>query len=209
MEAIRIRMSADGWNVVAAVYASLRLPLHRHAETVSRLAGSMVGGGGGEVAMVGHSLGGLIALAARGMSGRDGWRPGPTCLVGSPVNGSAFARNVLRLPFAAAIAPSCVASLRSGIPMDGMDGHDIAVVAGGKGGTGYNRFMSDDNDGVVSVSETRVGGMETRFHLVRASHVALASDDRTIAAVSDFLGDGRFVPTSPPPEPWNDAAHAA
>jgi hypothetical protein len=69
---------------------------------------------------------------------------------------------------------------------------EIAVIAGGNGGAGYNPFLDGDNDGVVTVSETRLPGMETDFLMLRSMHARLPLQRDAMAATVRFLDTGRL-----------------
>ncbi len=70
---------------------------------------------------------------------------------------------------------------------------EFGVIAGGTGAsTGMNPFIPGDDDGTVSVEETRLSGM-TDFIQVRGQHSTLLFQRRVIANVFSFLEDGRFL----------------
>lgn len=188
-------LSAAGWNVANVGYPTLRASFDGHAETVSRVAKAMADAGDGEVSLVGHSLGGLVARAAAARAGRDGWRAGRIVLVGSPARGAALAAVLDELGplrfLAGDCGLACTPERASAVPVPPCRG--IAVVAGGNGGRGYNPALRGDNDGVVSVSETRLPVGETSFLLVPALHTPLARHPATLAAAARFLETGRLA----------------
>jgi hypothetical protein len=79
---------------------------------------------------------------------------------------------------------------------------EIAVIAGDNGKRGYNPFMVGDNDGLVTVAETRQPGMETDFVLVRSTHAMLPLDGDVVTAKIRFLDTGPLgAPGVPAPQP--------
>jgi pimeloyl-ACP methyl ester carboxylesterase len=69
----------------------------------------------------------------------------------------------------------------------------FGVIAGGTGAsTGINPFIPGDDDGTVSVEETRLSGMSD-FIQVRGQHSTLLFQRRVMANVLSFLQDGRFL----------------
>ncbi len=183
----------NGWAVANTGYPSLRAPIARHAESASRVARSLADGGAETVSFFGHSLGGLVARAAMARAAADGWRPGRLLLVGSPAQGSAIARLAVRSRALRALGGECVDAVTpagaGAIPLPVCQ--DTMIIAGGTGGRGYNPLLRGDNDGVVTVDETRLPGHEADFLLVRALHTSLPSRPETIAAALRFLDAGR------------------
>ena len=142
------------------------------------------------VAIVGHSLGGLIALEAL--------RQAPdlpvtrvVCL-GSPLRGSVAARGL------AGRAWTMPALGRSGrLLQDGFEGWDgkpeIGVVAGNVPhglGRWFARF-DGDSDGTVAVDETRLRGLADHC-VVASSHSGLVFSAEAARQAVHFLKHGRF-----------------
>jgi pimeloyl-ACP methyl ester carboxylesterase len=180
-----------GWAVANVGYPSLRRPIDHHAAAVRRIALALQQDGAGTIALVGHSLGGLIARSAAACAAADGWPLGRIVLIGSPAGGSAIAEALkdfapyrliagdsgqVLTPFEAAKVPVPTA--------------EIAIIAGGNGGRGFNPFLHGDNDGVVTVAETRLAGAEADFLLLPAIHTTLPMRPAAIAATLSFLQTG-------------------
>jgi len=192
MWALDRALTQAGWVVANVGYPSLRRPLGHHATSVSRIARALHRDGAGTVALVGHSLGGLVARAAAAHAGQDGWPLGRMVLIGSPARGSAIADRLKRFaPFrliqgGVAVTPAEAAK----VPVPATE---IAIIAGGNGGRGYNPFLRGDNDGVVTVAETRLPGAETDFLLLPFGHTTLPLRRATVAVTLKFLETGRLA----------------
>ncbi|WP_419895928.1 esterase/lipase family protein [Roseomonas sp. USHLN139] len=188
-------LADHGFAVANLGYASLRQPLAAHARAASSAARALSEDGAAEVAFVGHSLGGLVARAAMARAAEDGWRAGRLLLLGSPARGAGIARAVAALPPYRALTGECGQAVTPAgaarVPVPECRG--IGVVAGGTGGRGYNPLLPGDNDGIVTVAETRLPEREEGFALVRARHTPLAASDGAIRAALGFLELGRLA----------------
>ncbi|WP_184410846.1 alpha/beta fold hydrolase [Xanthomonas translucens] len=144
----------------------------------------------GSVALVGHSLGGLIALHAL--------RQAPqlpvtrvVCL-GSPLAGSAVAQALLRRGLGVALGRS------AGLLQHGLghwDGHAAVGMVAGSVALGLgNRIaaLGPESDGTVALAETRVPGLHDHC-LVRASHSGLLFSPLAARQTAAFLRHGRFA----------------
>jgi pimeloyl-ACP methyl ester carboxylesterase len=187
-------LEAAGWAVACLSYPSTHCPLQTHAEAASKAARALAEDGANEIAFVGHSMGGLVARAAVSRAGADGWRPGRLVLIGSPARGSSLARSLRRLPGYRQLLGPCGDDVTpegaARVPMPAV--RDVAVIAGGTGGAGFNPLLEGDNDFTVTVAETRLPGVETDFLLVRSLHRWLAAHRQSISATLAFLSTGRI-----------------
>ncbi len=207
---------ADGWVVANVGYPSLRRPLENHADAVRGVALAMHADGAREVALVGHSLGGLVARAAAVGAMADGRPLGRIVLLGSPAQGSIVAHALKDFAPFRIIAGDCGQAVTPPravkVPVPATE---IAVIAGGNGSAGFNPFLDGDNDGVVTVAETRLPGMETDFSLLRSLHARLPLRREAVAATVRFLDTGRLgwppvnfpQPSAGEPRPWRARAH--
>ena len=207
---------AAGWVVANVGYPSLRRPLDHHADTVRGIARALHADGAREIALVGHSLGGLVARAAATGAAADGWPLGRIVLLGSPAQGSTVAQVLKDFAPFRMIAGDCgqaVTPLRAA--MVPVPATEIGVIAGGNGGAGYNPFLNGDNGGLVTVAETRRPGMETDFLMLRSLHSRLPLQRDAVAATVRFLDTGRLggppvkipQPSARKPRPWQARAH--
>jgi pimeloyl-ACP methyl ester carboxylesterase len=202
MRRLEQALLAAGWVVANVGYPSLRRPLGHHADAVRGIAGALHADGTREVALVGHSLGGLVARTAAAQAARDGWRLGRMVLIGSPAQGSVVAGALKDFAPFRIIAGDCgqavtpLRAVRVSVPAT-----EIAVIAGGNGKRGYNPFL-DGHNGLITVAETRLPGMETDFLLVRSMHATLPLHRDIVTATIRFLDTGRLAtPDVSAPEP--------
>lgn len=140
--------------------------------------------------VVGHSLGGLLALeAVRRLSDLPVRRV--VCL-GSPLCGSATARAL-----AAASWQRRLLGRSAGLLVEGVapwrDAVEVGLVAGTRP-RGVGRWVADlgaDSDGTVAYAETDLPGLAARCR-VPASHAGLLWSAPAAGQVVAFLRDGRF-----------------
>lgn len=146
---------------------------------------------GRSVSIIGHSLGGLVALEALR---REPTLPVPrlVCL-GSPVCGSGAARALGRRSWLAPALGRSGALLQRGC--DAWSGPtEIGMVAGNvRRGMGqfFARFEGD-SDGTVAVAETRLEGLQDHC-VVASSHSGLVFSEEAAAQAAHFLHHGRFM----------------
>ena len=143
------------------------------------------------VHLVGHSLGGLVALEALRQSPS---LPVPrlVCL-GSPLCGSDAARALVRRGWPAPWLGRSASLLQRGCdPWPGQT--EIGMVAGNvpRGlGRLFARF-DGDSDGTVAVAETRLEGLKDHC-LVASSHSGLVFSQQAADQAAHFLRHGRFA----------------
>lgn len=182
------RLVAAGFAARTFDYPSVR---GGPAAAVARLAAS-IAAAGRPVHLVGHSLGGLVAL--------DVVRRHPelpvrrvVCL-GSPLAGSgAAARGAARWPGFSALLGESHALIAAGIGRwEGAA--EVGVVAGSLGwgaGRVLGRF-DGPSDGTVALAETRIPGLADHC-IVHASHTGLLFSATAAMQTVAFLRDGRFL----------------
>jgi len=188
MQRLDAALQENGWATANIGYSSRLLPLEAHAATASAIARTLAEDGAHEITFIGHSLGGLISRATQARAAQDGWQPGPLIAIGSPARGAAFVERYLApIPFCKTAIGACHPVLipNTAVPPPATD--RVLIIAGGNGDRGYNPLIAGDNDWLVAVSETRLPGYETAFHLVPAMHRALPGRPETIAETIKFL----------------------
>lgn len=142
------------------------------------------------VHVVGHSLGGLVAVAAA--CSETALPPGRIVCIGSPLAGSAVARRLDRLPLGTLATGRSHALLCEGLaaarPL-----REVGIIAGTRA-LGIGRLLSrfdGPGDGTVAVSETRVPWLTD--HCVHpATHTGLLVSREVADTVDRFLRHGRF-----------------
>jgi pimeloyl-ACP methyl ester carboxylesterase len=146
---------------------------------------------GEPVNLVGHSLGGLIALEALR---REPSLPVPRLVcIGSPLSGSRTAAALAARAWLAPVLGRSRALLQRGCqPWTGPT--EIGMVAGNVP-RGVGRLLAcleGDSDGTVAVSETRLPGLRDHC-VVPASHSGLVLSREAAAQTACFLRQGRFA----------------
>jgi hypothetical protein len=68
---------------------------------------------------------------------------------------------------------------------------DFAVIAGGRGGNGFNPLIPGDDDGIVSVASTRLSGAAD-FLQVSSLHLRLLKSPEAINSAVRFLKTGKL-----------------
>ena len=144
-------------------------------------------------AIVGHSLGGLIALEAL--------RDAPTSTVtrvvciGSPLRGSLTARNIAARPWIRPLLGRSADLLQGGLEAWAGEA-EVGLVAGNVArgmGRLFARFEGE-SDGTVGLEETRLPGLADHC-IVRSSHTGLVFSREAVAQTAHFLRHGRFERT--------------
>ena len=145
---------------------------------------------GPERDLVGHSLGGLIALEALRRAPELPVRR-VVCL-GSPLHGSEVARTLGRHWSTAWVLGRSRHLLESGCP-PWQGSAQVAAVAGTVA-HGVGRLLArfdGPSDGTVAVAETRLPGLADHC-VVAASHTGLVFSRDAVAPAAHFLRHGRF-----------------
>jgi len=147
----------------------------------------------GRVSLVGHSLGGLVALEALRQA-PELEVPRVVCL-GSPLRGSETARALAGRGWAAALGRSGDLLLQ-GLP-EWQGQAEVGLVAGSvaHGMGALMGALHGESDGTVAVAETRLPGLADHC-VVAASHRGLTLSPEVAEQTAAFLRDGRFQPRS-------------
>ncbi|NNE59385.1 MAG: alpha/beta fold hydrolase [Woeseia sp.] len=174
-------------------YPSVRATLQQNADLLFDFVNGLQVA---ECHLVGHSLGGVVAL--RMLATHDDAPSGRVVCLGSPLCGSSAANVLVKTRWGKAITGGTLASGVVHEPASEWTGsitasRDVGVIAGTVP-FGLGRMVTKfagDNDGTVSVEETRLAG--ARDHLcIHLNHTALLSSQQVADQVSAFLRSGRF-----------------
>jgi pimeloyl-ACP methyl ester carboxylesterase len=190
MQLIRRRLERHGHRVRCYSYPTMRLDLEQNAERLRRHWESLPGG---KVHLVGHSMGGLVALRAAQLVAPE--CRGRVVLAGTPFVDSFAARALERLPGGRRMLGRCIAQWLAGLPRERFDLCELGVIAGSRS-VGLGRIIAPGlprpNDGVVSVAETRVPGM--RDHIVlEVGHSEMLFSRAVVEQIHAFIEHGTFV----------------
>lgn len=192
---LRQRLARSGFYVEQYHYRTTTAPVDRVVEELRDRILAVPG----PAHLVGHSLGGLVAL--RLAERLPEVELGRVVLLGAPVNGSLAAQNLVKWPGAAWLLgdlPS--AELLQSTPRRWTRDSALGVIAGSRS-VGLGRFFGHfegPNDGTVAVDETRLLGASE--HLVLpVSHMGMLLSEDVAQRTAAFLHTGSFrAPDAPP-----------
>jgi pimeloyl-ACP methyl ester carboxylesterase len=142
--------------------------------------------------LVGHSLGGLMAMAL--LESAHEVSVGRTVCLGSPLCGSAAARGIGKLPGGMRMLGKSRQILEQGFSK-ATHRHQVGMIAGSKPiglGCVVGR-IARPHDGSVGLSETQLPGL-TDHITIHASHTGMNFSPQAAQLVIEFLRHGRFQP---------------
>jgi pimeloyl-ACP methyl ester carboxylesterase len=162
------------------------------AEITQALAAFVRGVHAPRVHLVGHSLGGLVIQ--RCLERYADLPPGRVVFLGTPAVTSMAARRVARFRIGRAVMGRVVAEeLLRDHERRWVHGRELGIIAGSQS-RGAGRLVTDfeeENDGTVSVAETRLPGATAHLTLP-VSHTGMLLSARVAREVGSFLDHGRF-----------------
>ncbi|MEI7036535.1 esterase/lipase family protein [Fulvimonas yonginensis] len=183
------RLAVAGFDVHRFDYMSVVAPQERILE---RLRKRMQRYAPGPVHLVGHSLGGLLALLACRQA--DGLPPGRIVCLGSPLKGSAAARGFAGFGHGGeALLGHNRDLLEHG--MRRWEGPREAGMVAGRVPIGLGAMLTHiegEHDGTVAVAETQLPGL-TDHCVVETSHTGLLLSVDAARQAAHFLRHGRFA----------------
>ena len=193
MSVLARRLRGEGHPAEVHAYRSTRASMAEHARGLAERLRSM-GGDGGGLWVVGHSLGGLLARLA--LARHPDLRVEGMVLIASPMRGCLSARRMAGWSAARRWLGPSLAEMAS-FPTGFKDassplGVPVGLIAGGTGtSTGFSAGLPGDNDGRVRVAETLLD--EARFRaVVRVRHNLLPFSRRVAALVLRFIKEQSF-----------------
>ncbi len=199
---LEICLRQAGFTVVNRSYQATKKPLPEHAADLHGLVEkALAGRKPREVHFVTHSMGGMVVRYY--LTHFPLAHPGRFVMLAPPNQGSRKLEMFKGVPLVRLLlgpyAPSELGigegtlSREAGIP-----DREFGIIAGGTGtDRGYSFFLSGDNDGTVSVEETRLEGAKD-FLLVPRLHTFIMNGREVIDATIAFLETGRFRALSRP-----------
>jgi len=145
--------------------------------------------------LVGHSLGGLVIQKLFEMGEGARLPPGRLVFMGSPLNGSRAALNLVRAPFGKMLVGRGVQEELLSPRERRWDGErDLGVIAGNLS-VGLGRLVGifgAPSDGTIFVEETRLAGI-TQHLIVPVSHIGLPYSKTVASQAAAFLRSGKFA----------------
>jgi pimeloyl-ACP methyl ester carboxylesterase len=150
-------LRAAGYEAVAVSYPSLTRDISGHADQIEALLESVEDVE--RVSFVTHSLGGLVVreLLSRNSAWRSDLALGRVVMLAPPNQGSELAASLVQLPPYHWIGGPSAGEIAAGPPFAPLPRRvEVAVIAGGTGGWGFNPLLRGDDDGVVTLVETEL-----------------------------------------------------
>jgi pimeloyl-ACP methyl ester carboxylesterase len=171
-------------------YHTVQVGLKDNIELLHEFLGDV---DGDIVHLVGHSLGGLLALHTV-MKYPDP-RPGRVVCLGSPLRGSSAARAVAALPFGQDVLGATINdSVLNGGLKEYRGAHEVGVIAGtlsvGLGVVIDN--LPSPNDGTIAVEETKLPGIKDHLE-IEVSHTGFLVSPLVASETAYFLRHGEFA----------------
>jgi pimeloyl-ACP methyl ester carboxylesterase len=190
MRPLASRLEARGYRTHVFDYASRVRPLEVHADRLARFARDAADGA--PVHFVGHSLGGLVVLAALG-------RPEPPAaasvlLLGTPARGCMAGRRLAGAAPGRWMLGESRPLWQEGRVCQWDRRAPLGVIAGMKPAFGLGRMLGrlpGANDGVVRLEETEVDGMDDCI-VLPVGHTELIFSARVETQTAHFLAHGKF-----------------
>lgn len=189
------RLQQAGFQVQRFDYASIKSPISEHHARLARV----IDAEGEPVHLVGHSLGGVIAVDFLRSAHAAASRVQRVVCLGSPLRGSQLARRLNRVKLDKLGLGGARQILIDGLPE--WQGDTAIGVIAGEISFGLSLILGPlprPNDGTVAVAETRLPGISDHC-TVAASHTALLFSERAAALTAHFLRHGHFADAAPGP----------
>ena len=190
---LRRALEDDGYEVADINYPSTRRSLREHAEAIATVLGRIEGAH--TVSFVTHSLGGIVVrdLLSLERPWQESVKLERVIMLAPPSRGSAIAEELKDwLPYRIATGDVGQVLTPEGVARLPLPPCEFGIIAGTLGSAQkLNPLLDGDNDGVVTVEETRLPGAAD-FLVLRASHTFLMQNGACIDATRNFLKTGRF-----------------
>lgn len=183
------RLRAAGFSVETIDYPSV---VGTWTDTATRLRRHWLGLAGRTVHVIGHSLGGMLAVQVA--VDQADLPAGRIVCLGSPLNGSAAASRLMRVPGGRWLLGQSAPVLDNGLAR-WPGARPLGIIAGNRP-LGLGSLLGGlprPHDGTVSVEETRLAGADAHC-IVETSHNGLLFSAEVASLAANFLREGRFFP---------------
>ena len=191
------RLEGAGHQTFAVNYPSTRQSVKAHGNDLARLIANLEGIS--EVSFVTHSMGALVVreFLGRPSSQNLGITFNRLVMIAPPNQGSAIAREFKDVALYSWLTTQTGQDLSPSkaqhLPIPNLE---FGVIAGGRGNAvGFNPILEGDDDGVVTVEETKLSGMKD-FVIIDSPHGLIDNHELTMQAVLSFLKQGVFTNAS-------------
>lgn len=190
MRPLASRFEARGYRTHVFDYASRLRPLEAHADRLVRFVREAAGSA--PVHFVGHSLGGLVVLAA--LTRPDPPATASVVLLGTPARGCMAGRRLAGVAPGRWMLGESQPLWHEGRVCQWDRRAPLGVIAGTRPSFGLGRMLGrlpGTNDGVVRLEETEVDGMDDRI-VLPVGHTELIFSARVESQTAHFLAHGLF-----------------
>lgn len=190
MQAMTNALREDGYTVFPFDYPSTQVSIPDAAEYLHQVIDHL--DGIDEIALVGHSMGGLVIRAY--FAEHHDPRIKRAVMLGTPNYGAELADRLQSMLITKVVAGPAGRQLRTSdlAPALPAPPVEFAVIAGARGNdSGWNPLIPGDDDGTVTVASTRLAGAAD-FTTVPVLHHALTSSPEALQAVRGFLATGKL-----------------
>ncbi len=189
MQFLAHKLDAAGFSAHTFGYPSMDEGLAENAASLGRAIEALPESAG-RIHLLGHSLGGLVIL--RYLQDATDGRLGRTVLLGSPVGGSEAGSRVAAHDFGRPLLGRSAAVWET--PQSWTLRGEIGMIAGSDQFGLAHLFVSlpGDNDGVVTIAETRMPGLADHI-VLPVSHSGMLFSGEVAAQAANFLREGEFT----------------
>jgi len=186
---LRRRLGAAGFATRQFTYHSVAQDLHANALQLAEFLGDVPGE---TVHLVGHSLGGVIAV--RTLQSHSLERIGRVVCLGAPLQGSRSALALARLPGGQRLIGKSESAFLAGSVEPWTAREELGLICGRVpigGGQLFGRLPAP-HDGSIAVDETRLDGA-TEHIVLPVSHLSMLWSRAVAEQTVCFLESGRFA----------------
>ena len=190
-------LQQQGYETLSISYASTRRSLEQHGTALSHILENLAPDT--KVGFVTHSMGALVLRQALEVDKPDHIHLTRAVLIAPPNQGAQLADRMQNTGAYKAVYGISGQQLTTDHVQElpKLTALEFGVLAGGRGTPeGFNPMLDGDDDGVVTVDETKLEGMQA-FKILPALHSTILSKPETARAVQSFLKTGRFDPAIP------------
>ena len=193
MQPLQGALREAGFEAHALDYRSVRGTLAEHLEECARAVALLCAQGVSRVHLLGHSMGGVIALSYL-LREPPPAHIGRTVLLGSPVAGCDAATKFEQQILGRLLMGNSASLWKEAMPLRIPPGREVGAIAGSE------RFglgplvveLEGENDGVARVAETILPGMADHI-LLPVSHTGMLLSAEVARQCIAFLRQGKFA----------------
>jgi len=194
LSSIAKELQLNGYGVFSFRYDSRKQSIKSSSENLGKEIEEKIPPEAKKINFVAHSLGAIIVRFY--LSGPGDKRTGRFVMIAPPNQGSTWgrtlAKNVPLFRYLLGVAGREV-QYTPAVRLKGPPPCEFGIIAGGMGNdTGLNPFIEGDDDGTISVPETRLDGASD-YIIIRGHPTLLLPQKEVIDNVLSFLKTGKFL----------------